>query len=221
MAYRVETGSRRFVGSGGVIVVHVALAYLLVFGLKGPDILPPLDPPFAGEQIPLPPIEPPPPEKREEAKQDLPIETPVHNPDSPIDIPVREEVRYEPTVSDPGPPVLIPQPPYEPGPPIDIGQFTPKLARPINQVLRWVTTDDYPPGSIRRGEQGSARFSLEIDARGRVTDCAITRSSGHPALDAATCRYVTSRARFEPATDRNGDKVAGTYSNSVNWKLPE
>jgi protein TonB len=31
---------------------------------------------------------------------------------------------------------------------------------------------------------------------------------------------VTRRARFRPASDENGHKVAGSYSNSVRWQIP-
>ena len=44
---------------------------------------------------------------------------------------------------------------------------------------------------------------------------------GHPALDAATCDLVTKRARFDAARDNTGKPVAGTYSNSVTWRIPE
>jgi periplasmic protein TonB len=218
MAYVVETGSRRFVGSGGVIAVHVTLAYLLVFGLQVPDFDPPVVPPLVGEQIPLPPAEPPPPEKTEEQKIETPIETPVHNPDPPIELKGREEFKYEPPIFRPLPPPPIPRQPVEP---VESGLVTPTLARPLNQVARWVTPDHYPPGSIRREEQGVTGFSLRIDSRGNVTDCIVTVSSGYEALDQATCKNVLKRAKLAPATNKYGEKVPGTYSNSVNWVLPE
>jgi periplasmic protein TonB len=68
---------------------------------------------------------------------------------------------------------------------------------------------------------GKARFRLEIAADGRVTGCTITASSGHPQLDAATCALVSKRAKFQPARGSNGEPVAGTYSNAIDWQLPE
>ena len=224
MAYAVEKGSRRFVGSGGVIVVHVTLAYLLVFGLKAPDILPPIPTPFAGEQIPIPPETPPPP-PREKVKEEPKTQT-----EDPIYVPPTTTTLSTNNTTDVV--VVDDWPPFDPGPRTPVGGNTgtvtvdppllpPKLARPINDVQRWVTTDDYPRVAIRREEQGIARFKVEVDARGKVTDCSITRTSGSAALDEATCKNVIKRARFEPAIDKYVIKVPGTYSNSVNWVLPE
>jgi protein TonB len=54
-----------------------------------------------------------------------------------------------------------------------------------------------------------------------VTGCTITRSTGHAALDKATCDLVSKRGRFDAARDGNGKPVAGSYSNSVRWSIPE
>ena len=61
---------------------------------------------------------------------------------------------------------------------------------------------------------------VTVGADGRVSGCDIVRSSGYRGLDQATCRAVTRRARFRPATDGNGQNVAGSYSNSVRWQIP-
>ena len=68
---------------------------------------------------------------------------------------------------------------------------------------------------------GVASFALTIDSRGKVSDCTITRSTGHSALDQATCTLIERRAKFDPAKDSYGNPIAGTYRNSVNWKIPE
>jgi protein TonB len=83
-----------------------------------------------------------------------------------------------------------------------------------------VTTDDYPSRDLRQGNEGTTAFRVVIGSNGRVSACEVVRSSGHPGLDNATCEAVTARARFEPATDENGAKVVGTYSNSVRWQIP-
>lgn len=109
-------------------------------------------------------------------------------------------------------PVEIPRP----GP-----TFNPVDASPRGNPGRWITDNDYRTSWINRGYSGVASFALEISANGRVSDCQITRSTGHDALDAATCRLLSSRARFDPAKDNSGNSVAGTYSSSVNWQIPE
>ena len=62
---------------------------------------------------------------------------------------------------------------------------------------------------------------MVVGSDGRVDACEITRSSGNAELDAATCKNVTRRARFEPATNGDGQKVVGSYSSTVRWQLPD
>ncbi len=99
--------------------------------------------------------------------------------------------------------------------------FAPVSAAPRGNAGEWITDSDYRSSWINREYSGVARFTLSIDARGRVNDCSITQSTGHAALDEATCTLLERRGRFEPAKDGNGDAVAGSYSSAVNWKIPE
>jgi protein TonB len=100
-------------------------------------------------------------------------------------------------------------------------RFAPKTARPRGNQAGWVTTDDYPTADIRAGHTGTVRFRVGINASGRVTDCTVTQSSGYAGLDAATCRNVTRRARFDAASDAMGEKVAGTYDGTIRWVIPQ
>ncbi|MEM1196267.1 MAG: TonB family protein [Pseudomonadota bacterium] len=93
-------------------------------------------------------------------------------------------------------------------------------ATPRGNPADWISTSDYRTVWINRGFAGTARFTLQIDASGRVSDCAITGSTGYEALDGATCRLLKRRARFAPARNGAGDKVAGTYSSAVTWQIP-
>jgi protein TonB len=85
----------------------------------------------------------------------------------------------------------------------------------------WVTTNDYPSRDLREGNQGVVRVRLEVNAAGRTTNCTVTGSSGFPGLDAATCAKLVARARFDPATDENGARTAGSWSTSVRWAIPK
>lgn len=120
--------------------------------------------------------------------------------------------------------------PIGPVGPIDLGIDPPAppptpIADPINASPKgnpgdWVTDNDYRTPWIRRGYSGTASFTLDISASGRVSDCTITRSTGHTALDEATCSLLTRRARFNPAQDSSGISVPGTFSSAITWKLP-
>ena len=109
------------------------------------------------------------------------------------------------------------------------GSATEEAARPLltprAAVLRGrsgdlVTTADYPAADERARHEGTTRFRLTIGTDGRVQSCEIVASSGFASLDAAACRKVAQRARFEPATDGYGSKAIGSYTGSVRWTIP-
>jgi TonB family protein len=83
------------------------------------------------------------------------------------------------------------------------------------------STDDYPVDAIRRDEQGTVAFRLLINRRGRVSECQIVSSSGSNALDGATCRILEDRARFEPARDADGKRIADETTGRIRWMLPD
>ena len=53
----------------------------------------------------------------------------------------------------------------------------------------------YPLGARLRGEQGVVKVEVCVGSNGQVLDCAIAKSSGHPALDDAALKAV-KLARF-------------------------
>jgi protein TonB len=219
MAYldRSADPRRRTSAITGVIAIHSLIAYLLVTGLVY-KFVPHDTGGIEGYPIPLPtPTPPPTPTPQPSASSD------------PVPIPTPGPIPYPPT---PGP-TAGPDPYPTPGPvptsgpdtgptgtPTHTAAFKPKPPVPKNDPRKWVNTDDYPSRDLREGNEGVAAFRVVVGTGGRVSACEIVRSSGHPGLDAATCKAVAARARFEPATDENGEKVVGTYSNSVRWQIP-
>lgn len=92
---------------------------------------------------------------------------------------------------------------------------------PDGTVTDWVHPDDYPPASMRAGEEGRVSVQLDVDASGMVTGCHVTNSSSHPLLDARTCTILTQRAHFRPARDVAGHAIAATTSvMSFRWQIP-
>jgi len=201
--------------------IHAGLAYMLVTGL-GADIVERLvPPPLTGTQIPLPP---PPPDPKPTPKTDPVTVDPVA-PIPPIPIPPPPGPTYRgfdetdaviPEVSrgtEIGPVV---QPDPRPSP-----SFTPRLARPRNQPSGWLSNDDYPRGPLVDEVEGVAAYRLIVGTNGRVSACEVTRSTGNGQLDAATCKFIERRARFEPATDETGAKVVGNFTGTVKWEIPD
>ena len=119
----------------------------------------------------------------------------------------------------PAPPVLIAAPPavvVAPPP-----RVQPKGATPRGNPANWATTNDYPTRALREEREGTTGFRVTVGPDGRVTSCDITSSSGSSDLDEATCSNVTRRARFNPATDGEGQPTSGSYSNRVRWVIPK
>lgn len=203
-------------------VIHAGLAYVVVTGL-GAEIIDQLrPPPVIGEQIPLPP--PPPEPDPTPPKPSDPVDTLPKAPIPPIPLPPPPnpgpQVDWDEIPTSAGGEIPGPaQPPLPPPPPSP--SFTPKGARPSNSSAGWITTNDYPRRPLIDHIEGSASYRLVIGTNGRVSSCELTRPSGNRALDDATCRLITSRARFESATDENGAKVMGTYTGSVRWEIPD
>ena len=79
---------------------------------------------------------------------------------------------------------------------------------------------DYPAEAVAAREEGAVAFGLDIGPDGRVAACTITRSSGSTALDDATCRLISARARFTPAVDAAGQTVADHLAGRIVWRLP-
>ena len=105
--------------------------------------------------------------------------------------------------------------------PVPVVREAARGATPRGNPGSWIRSDDYPARALRAGEEGTVRFNLTIGLNGAVTACQIVGSSGFPALDEATCRLVSRRARFNPAVDSTGAPVEGRYANTVRWRLPE
>lgn len=203
-----------------VIGVHAAMAGVLVIGLNVSGIVQLKDGPLVSI---LPKTPPPKPDETVEPKE--PTSSEIYTPLPPLPMPPRDN-RVD-TTDIPLPPMPpIPQPgprPLpDPGPTVtpSLG-FTPVAAKPRNDPGRWLSDSDYRSSWVRKEMVGTARFRLEITATGKVAGCTITGSTGHSELDAATCALVSKRARFEPARGSEGEPVAGSYSSSVRWVLPE
>lgn len=202
-----------------VVAVHAALGAALLAGLTVSGAIPDIITEFEATNIP---IEPPPlPTDPVEPVPHETIETVIHTPSPPLDLkPVKPTIETTPLVI-PLPPRPVPGLGVETPKPTPRPSFDPVGARPRNDPGAWLSNDDYRPAWIRRELTGLASFQLEIAANGRVTDCRVTGSTGHDELDAATCKLVARRARFEPARGGNGEAVSGSYTGSVLWQLPE
>lgn len=91
---------------------------------------------------------------------------------------------------------------------------------PAGSPVTWLTDDDYPAGPLRRREQGTVTFRLDIDTSGKPVGCAVLKSSGSKELDDTACALLVRRARFNPALDIDGARVPSFFITRFNWRLP-
>lgn len=225
MAYVDQAKAKN--SKGAIIMVgaiHAVIGYGLIIGLA-PGIFDPPEPtPFVGEQIsiaPPPPPETPTPDQKTDFTE--PTTLPIYTPPSAQDL-IRDPIEIDTTFTlppfDPIKPIASPSG-IPKSPPSTTPSFTPITAKPRNDPGAWVTANDYRTSWINREMVGTAGFKVQVGANGRAESCLITRSSGHDALDKATCDLISKRARFEPAKNSKGEKISGTYASSVRWQLPD
>ncbi len=91
---------------------------------------------------------------------------------------------------------------------------------PVGGAASWFRAFDYPRESILGREQGKTVARLRVRGDGSVGECVVVASSGHRRLDERTCEIHSSRARYEPARDANGNPAEAMAIVSVTWTLP-
>lgn len=223
MAYADQQMSgNRIVALIIVAIIHVLVGYALITGLAYEAVT------QVVERVTTVDIdEPPPPEPEDEPPPPPEPDTappPPVAPPPPISIaPAPPPIRTQPTIPPPAPPVLrVPPPaPPAPPPPPPPPRVQPKAAEPRNNPGSWVTNSDYRSSWINREYSGTASFTVRVGSNGRVESCSVTGGTAPQELKDATCRLIERRARFRPATDGNGDEVAGSYSSTVRWQIPD
>lgn len=214
MAYAdQEVSGNRIAAFVIVALLHVALGYALVTGLAYEGVKQLVKKVTTVDiKKDEPKKEPPPPKKVEAAP-------PIVAPPPKMNIAtVSPPVEIVQTVPPPAPPPVFvaPAPAVAPAP-----RVQPKSAMPKGNPANWATTNDYPTRALREEREGTTGFRVTVGTDGRVTSCTVTSSSGSADLDEATCSNVTRRARFNPATDGEGNPTTGQYSNRVRWVIPK
>lgn len=193
MAAQVQ--DRNFFTRRGIIAVAiVGLHVLMLFGLASglaskvihlvaPDIEADIVEETKPDELPPPP---PPPEMERP-----PVEVPP--PEVSIDLPMETTNNAIQDVTDKPPPPAPPPPPRVAGSPA-------KMTRPVNP------DDYYPPGSIRREEQGSPVVQACVGPNGRLLrEPVVTDTSGFPDLDGAAVKVA--RATRYAAGSENGSAL--------------
>ena len=235
----------RAVSAAGVALVHALLGYALVVGLKLElpqrvsdelkliDILPTPDPPKPETKTPhrvkseRPEGEASPPNLRAEPTQIVlpPPKIPVPSP-NPVPVAPIAGIGSAPSAGS----ADIPGPGFGAGGFGDgrgaggygDGDGAGGAQSPPRKRKGRLSYDDVPDLIREQGLGGTVGVIYHIEADGRVTDCDVQRSSGIAELDAATCRAIVRRFRFDPARDRDGRPVPSNIVENHTWvPLPE
>ena len=196
-----------------VALIHIVVGYALVTGLAYEGVRNVIKKVTTVDiKEPEKPKEPPPPPKS------LVAPPPIVAPPVKIDVaPAPVNIDVTPVAPPPPPVYVAPAAPPAPPPP----RFTPKQPSPKSNPGSWATSNDYPSRALREEREGVTGFRVSVGPDGKVSDCSVTSSSGSPDLDQATCDNVRRRARFQPATDGEGNPTTGSYSNRIRWVIPK
>ena len=218
-----QNSSRKMTAIGIAVVFHVLILYAMITGLATKAYHQVIDPiKTVNIKEPPPPKEkpPPPPEKL----VDIPVVTPppdvvVQNLPPPPQT-ITSTVTRQTYVAPPTAPTAVPAPVEKPAP-------APKPAVAASRAVlrgdhgKLISTDDYPDASLRAEEQGTTRVSYDINEQGRVENCQVTQSSGHPRLDTTTCQLITRRFKFTPAKAEGGAPMRENgHADAVKWVVP-
>ena len=214
-AQRKEISGNRTLAIIFVVIIQFAIGYAIVTGLAYNVIKKTVQDlkTFDVEEQPPPPEKPPPPPK------DMPkVPPPPMIPPSLVQLKAPEppiQTVTSPVIPPVAPPVMAPPRPAPPPPPRQ------SQARSLTGSLQGlISSDDYPPSALDNNEQGSVQVTLTIGPSGRVTGCSPSGGASST-LKSATCRLLTSRARFSPAQDANGNPTTSSYSQTIVWRIAE
>jgi len=233
MAYQPAQTPDRMKALGGVVVVHAALAAMILSGLNVRIVSETVErlKTFDIREAPPPPQPPPPAPTRDRAREEEGA----------------AGKKAEPTpVVAPTPRIVVPYKPPVPAAPIagtgsastsgaatagtgpgaggsgtgrggggsgDFSGYTP--ARMLNKI----PDREYRRISGGRVPRGSATISFRVNRSGRMANCRIARSSGDSAVDGGLCPLITRRLRFRPARDASGRPVPYGLNYVATWSL--
>lgn len=227
---RLENG--RATAIGGVIAVHLLLGIALVTGLAGRAVEQVSDSLKTFEVLPDPP---PPPQEPPPAEARAPDEAPAPPAPKAVATPV---VAPPPEVRLPDPPPIAAAPVAGQGNASASGAALSGIgtgaggsgtgtggggdgggSNRAQRIAGALHDSDYPRAAKRAGAQGTVAIAFIVRADGRVEQCELLSSSGHPALDATTCRLVEKRFRYRPASDPSGRPVASRVQTVYTWSI--
>ena len=99
----------------------------------------------------------------------------------------------------------------------DRGAATGGLLTRAALVKGRLKNSDYPRSARKAGAEGTVHVRFLVNPDGHVGGCTVTKSSGHAALDATTCRLIKRRFRYRPARDAQGRATSDVVVGEQLW----
>jgi protein TonB len=90
---------------------------------------------------------------------------------------------------------------------------------PAQWISGGLQNSDYPRAALHDKLQGRVSVRFTVLTSGRISNCRITASSGSQMLDATTCRLLTERLRFRPATNSAGVPIQTELGSDYTWGI--
>ena len=89
---------------------------------------------------------------------------------------------------------------------------------PIRPDL-WFMPEDI---GIREDFTGSTTIGvlMNVSPKGKAVECEVLEPSDHPGINEETCSLIEAYARFDPATNSEGELIFSRYSTKVTFKAP-
>jgi protein TonB len=85
------------------------------------------------------------------------------------------------------------------------------------RLIRGRLRDSDYPRTARRGAWDTVSVRFTVAPNGRVAGCDVTKTSGNATVDAAACRLIQRRFRYEPARDLRGRPVSDMVVGTQIW----
>lgn len=79
----------------------------------------------------------------------------------------------------------------------------------------------YPARARKNGQEGEVGYRVDVNADGELRSCEIIKSSGHNALDQATCELMIQHVKFTPDVNAEGRSLESIIQGTIVWTLPD
>ncbi|HEX8193288.1 MAG TPA: energy transducer TonB [Allosphingosinicella sp.] len=93
--------------------------------------------------------------------------------------------------------------------------------RPPRRLRGRLSDSDYPPGLVEQAPSGVVWVRYVVETDGSVSNCTVTETSGHRAIDEITCDLIERRFRYDPARDGAGRPIRSNLVEKYEWEVED